>query len=90
MPTKNPLDKPLEEAVLEAIALELTAGNVFVLDRFDLARRAAMEGFLQGIALAEKILGEMAADHEHAGERDKAALLHEAAEQVRTLPEDLP
>ena len=45
-----------------AIADELTAGNVFVLDHGDLARRAALDAFRQGIALAAKIVAEMAAD----------------------------
>jgi len=63
---------------------------VHVLDRRDLARRAALEGFGQAIDLAGRTLEEMAADHEHAGEYGKAAVLREAAEQIRTLPKDLP
>jgi hypothetical protein len=40
-PPQNPLDKPLEEAVADTIASDLIDGNVHVLDRRDLARRAA-------------------------------------------------
>jgi hypothetical protein len=36
------------------------------------------------------VVGEMAADHEQAGEAEKAAVLREAVEQVRTLPADVP
>jgi hypothetical protein len=52
IPPENPLDKPLEEAVADAIASDLIDGNVVVLDRRDLAKRAALNGFRQGIALA--------------------------------------
>jgi hypothetical protein len=78
-PPQNPLDKPLEETVVSA----LIDGNVHVLDRRDLARRAALEGFRQAIELAAKIVAEMAADH-----GDK--LLEEAVLQIRTLPGDVP
>ena len=61
-----------------------------VLDRRDLAQRAALEGFRQGIALAEKIVGEMADDHAFGGEEEKAIALCEAVEQIRTLLGDLP
>jgi hypothetical protein len=44
-PPRNPLDKPLEEAVADTITSDLIDGNVHVLDRRDLARRAALEGF---------------------------------------------
>ena len=60
-PRQNPLDVPLEEAVAEAVDEELTSGIVYVIDRRDLARRAALDGFRQGIALAAKIVAEMAA-----------------------------
>ena len=82
-PPQNPLDKPLEEAVADTIVSDLIDGNVHVLDRRDLARRAALEGFRQAIELAAKIVAEMAADH-----GDK--LLEEAVLQIRTLPKDVP
>jgi hypothetical protein len=88
-PPQNPLDKPLEEAVADTIASDLIDGNVHVLDRRDLARRAALEGFRRGVELAAKIVAEMADDHEQAGEAEKAAVLREAVEQVRTLPSDV-
>jgi hypothetical protein len=90
IPPKSPLDKPLEEAVADAIASDLIDGNVHVLDRRDLARRAAREGIRQAIDLAAQTLREMAADHEHAGEFDRAAALREGAKQIRGLPKDLP
>ena len=89
-PPQNPLDTPLEEAVADTIAVDLIEGKVHVLDRRDLARRAALEGFRQGLALAEKIVGEMAADHEQAGEEAEAEVLHEAVEQIRTMLKDVP
>ena len=88
-PPQNPLDKPLEEAVADTIASDLIDGNVHVLDRRDLAGRAALEGFRRGVELAAKIVVEMADDHEQAGEAEKAAVLREAVEQVRTLPSDV-
>ena len=54
-----------------------------VLDRRDLAKRAALDGFRQGIALAVQAVGEMAADH-------GSDLLEEAVERIRTLPDDVP
>ena len=83
IPPENPLDKPLEDAVADAIASDLIDGNVVVLDRRNLARPAARDGFLQGIALAAQVIGEMAADHD-------SELLREAVEQIRTLPDDVP
>jgi hypothetical protein len=56
---------------------------VVVLDRRDLVRRAALDGFQQGIALAAQVVGEMATDHD-------SELLREAVEQVRSLPKALP
>ena len=53
-PPQNPLDKPLVEAVADTIASDLIDGAVHVLDRRDLARRAALEGFRQGIDLAAR------------------------------------
>ena len=82
-PPQNPLDKPLEDVVADAIASDLIDGNVVVLDRRDLAKRAALDGFRQGIALAAQVVGEMAADHD-------SELLREAVEQIRTLPDDVP
>ena len=57
--------------------------NLVVLDRRDLAKRAALDGFRQGIALAAQVVSEMAADHD-------SELLREAVEQIRTLPDDVP
>ena len=84
-PPRNPLDTPLEEAVADTIASDLIDGSVFVL-----ARRAALEGFRQAIELVTMVVGEITADHEQAGEAEKAAVLREAVEQVRTLPHDVP
>jgi hypothetical protein len=61
----------------------LIDGNLVVLDRRDLAKRAALDGFRQGIALAVQVVGEMAADH-------GSDLLEEAVERIRTLPDDVP
>jgi phage tail sheath protein FI len=63
-PPQNPLDKPLEDAVADAVTVDLIDGNVVALDRRDLARRAALEGFRQAIDLSRRTLDEMAADHE--------------------------
>ena len=79
----NPLDRPLEDVVADAIASDLIDGNLVVLDRRDLAKRAALDGFRQSIALAVQVVGEMAADHD-------SELLREAVEQIRTLPDDVP
>ena len=81
-PPQNPLDTPLLEAMAASIASDLIDGSVHVLDRRDLARRAALEGFRQAIELAAKIVAEMAADH---GDM----LLDEAVLQIRTLPKDV-
>ena len=89
-PPQNPLDKPLEEAVADTIASDLINGNIHVLDRRDLARRAALEGFRQAMKLVMMVVGEMAADHARAGDDAEAAVLREAVTQVRTLPADLP
>jgi hypothetical protein len=51
IPPENPLDRSLEDAVADAVAADLIDGNVVVLDRRDLARRAALDGFRQGIAM---------------------------------------
>jgi hypothetical protein len=79
----NPLDRPLEDVVADAIASDLIDGNLVVLSRRDLARHAALDGFQQGVALAAQNVGEMAADH-------GSDLLHEAVEQITSLPGDLP
>ncbi len=63
--------------------LPLTGGSVYVLDRHDLTRQAALEGFRHGIKLAAKIVGEMATDH-------GSDLLEEAEKQIRSLPKDVP
>ncbi len=46
----NPLDRRLEDAVADAIASDLIDGNLVVLDRRDLAKRAALEAVLHGSA----------------------------------------
>jgi hypothetical protein len=89
-PPQNPLDQPLLEAMAALIASDLIDGSVHVLDRRDLAVRAAREGIWQTIDLARRVLEETAADHEHAGEAANAVILYEAAEQIRRLPKDLP
>jgi hypothetical protein len=89
-PPQKPLDQPLEEAVADTIASDLIDGNIHVLNRRDLARRAAMEGFRQAIELVTMVVGEMAADHEQGGDRAGTAALREAEHQIRTLPADLP
>jgi hypothetical protein len=81
-PPQNPLDQPLVEAMAVSIASDLIDGSVHVLDRRDLARRAALEGFPQAIELAANIVAEMADDH---GDM----LLDEAVLQIRTLPKDV-
>ena len=63
---------------------------MFILDPVDFARRAALDAFRQGIALAAKIVGEMAADHAHGGDKAGAKALREAQVQIATLPEDRP
>jgi hypothetical protein len=82
-PPQNPLDQPLVEAIAVSIASDLIDGSVNVLDRRDLARRAALGGFRQAMKLVMMVVGEMAADH-----GDK--LLEEAVLQIRTLPKDAP
>ena len=77
------LDRSLEDAVADAIVSDLIDGNLVVLDRRALAKRDALDGFRQGIALAAQVVGEMAAD-------DGSDLLEEAVERIRTLPDDLP
>ena len=47
---------------LDESGLDLIDGNLVVLDRRDLAKRAALDGFRQGVALAAKIVADMAAD----------------------------
>jgi hypothetical protein len=71
IPPENPLDKPLEDAVADAIASDLIDSNLVVLDRRDLPKRAALDGFRQGSALAAKIVADMAAD-------ENSGLLREA------------
>jgi hypothetical protein len=44
-PPQTPLDKLLEEAVADTIVSDLIDGTLHVLDRRDLARRAALECF---------------------------------------------
>ena len=88
-PPQNPLDKPLE-AVADTIASALIDGSLHVLDRRDLARRAALEGFRQSVDVAARVVGEMAADHEHAGDEAKADVLREAVQQIKTLLRDVP
>jgi hypothetical protein len=82
-PALNPLDKKLEDVVTDAIVSDLIDGNLVVLDRRDLAKRAALDGFRQGIALAAQVVGEMAAD-------ENSDLLREVERQITTLPDDLP
>ena len=82
-------DLKLEEAAVEAIAERLTGGQVLVLKRRDLAKRAALEGFKQALALAEKVVAQMAIDHELAGDTNGAAALREAVIQIRISPSDL-
>jgi len=50
IPPENPLDRSLEEedAVADAVASDLIDGNLVVLDRRDLAKRAALDGFRRG------------------------------------------
>ena len=89
-PPQNPLDQPLVEAMAVSIASDLIDGSVNVLDRRDLARRAALGGFRQAMKLVMMVVGEMAADHARAGDDAEAAVLREAVTQVRTLPSDVP
>ena len=89
-PPRNPLDTPLEEAVADTIASDLIDGNLVVLDRRDLTRRAALGGIRQAMKLVMMVVGEMAADHARAGDDAEAAVLREAVTQVRTLPSDVP
>ena len=56
-PPRNPLDTPLLEAMAALIASDLIDGSVHVLDRRDLAVRAAFEGIRQTIDLARRALG---------------------------------
>ena len=86
----NPLDRPLEDVIAHTIVADLMGDDTVIRDPVDFARRAALDGFRQGIELAGKIVAEMAADHEHGGEHEKAAVLREAAGQIRSLPQDLP
>jgi hypothetical protein len=62
----------------------LIDGNLVVLDRRDLAKRAALDGFRQGIAPAAQVVGERAAAEENSD------LLREVERQIMTLPDDLP
>jgi hypothetical protein len=87
---RNPLDTPLLEAMAASIASDLIDGSVHVPDRRGLAVRAAREGIRQTIDLARRTLEEMADDHAFADEEGKAAVLREAAEQISTLPDNLP
>jgi hypothetical protein len=48
IPPENPLDRSLEDAVADAVASDLIDGNLVVLDRRDLAKRAALDGFRRG------------------------------------------
>ena len=52
--------------------------------RRDLAKRGALDGFRQGIALAAQVIGERAAAEE------SSDLLREVERQIMTLPDDLP
>ena len=79
----NPLDRKLEDVVAQTIVADLMGDDVFVIDPQDFARRAALDAFRQGIALAAKIVAEMAADED--SER-----LREAERQILTLPGDPP
>jgi hypothetical protein len=81
-PPQNPLE--------EAIAPELTGGKVYVLDRRDLAKRAALDTLRQAVDSSPARSPMMAADHERAGDQAGAAALREAQWQIRTLPADLP
>ena len=86
----NPLDRPLEDVIAHTIVADLMGDDTAIRDPVDFARRAALDGFRQGVELAGKVVAEMAADHEHAGEPETAAVLREAAGQIRTLPKDVP
>jgi hypothetical protein len=85
----NPVDTTLEDAVAEAVAERLTGGTVFVPNRRELAKRAALDGFKQAITLVEKVVAEMATNHELRGDSAGAAALREVVIQVRILPSDL-
>jgi hypothetical protein len=76
----NPLDRPLEDVIAHTIVADLMGDDTVIRDPVDFARRAALDGFRQGVALAAQVVGEMAADHD-------SELLREAVEQIRTLPE---
>ena len=89
-PPLNPLGRPLEQAVAAAIVDELTSGSLHVLDRRDLAKRAALAGLREMSDLAARVVGEMAADHERGGDAAGAKALREAVTQIRTLLDDVP
>ena len=55
-------DAKLERLVADAIADEMMDGNVLVLDRRDLARRAALQGFRRGLAVSALPVAEWDAD----------------------------
>ena len=80
----------LEDAIADSIASDLIDGAVHLLDRRDLARRAALDGFRRAIELAAKTVADMAANHELSGDWTGAEALRGAERQVRTLPGDVP
>ena len=86
----RPPQNPLEEAAADTIAAELTGGKVYVLDRRNLAKRAALDTLRQAVDLSARAVAEMAADHERAGDQASAAALREVQWQIRTPPADLP
>lgn len=86
----NPLDRPLEDVIAHTIVADLMGDDTTIREPEDFAVRAALDGFRQGVELAAKVVAEMAADHDHAGEEAVTAVLREAVLQIRTLPKDLP
>ena len=87
---QNSLDARLEEAIADSIASDLIDGAVHVLDRRDLARRAAITGFRHAVDLAVRTVAEMAADHEDAGRPAQGAVLREAVKKLEMMPDDVP
>lgn len=72
----------LECHISESIADYYVNGKVLVFDRRDLAQRAALDGFREGVAMARQVAAEMCDHHD-------CELLREAERQIRTLPGDL-
>ena len=86
----NPLDRPLEDVIAHTIVADLMGDDTDIRDPVDFARRAALDGFRQGVALAGKIVAKMSDDHAFAGEEAKVSVLRETVEQIGTLPKDVP